>query len=58
MIEMKKEEAIKRIGEKRWEEFNEFMRGQTVGINKDGSIDYYEQDVENFLKPEKRRVWD
>jgi len=55
---MKKEEAIKRIGKKHWKEFNEFMKGQTVGINPDTSTDYYESDVENFLKPKKRRFWD
>ena len=55
---MKKEEVIKRIGKKRWKEFNEFMKGQTVGVNPDGSTDYYARDIENFLKPKERRFWD
>lgn len=55
---MKKGEVIKRIGKRRWKEFNEFMRGQTVGINKDRRIGYYEQDVKNFLRPKERRFWD
>ena len=55
---MKKEEVIKRIGKGRWKEFEEFMRGQTVGVNKGISIDYYKQDVENFLRLKERRFWD
>ena len=55
---MKKEEVIKRIGKKRWKEFNEFMKGQTVGVNPEGRTDYYVWDVENFLKPKERRFWD
>jgi len=34
------------------------MAGQTVRINKDGSTDYYECDVENFLRHPKDRFWD
>lgn len=30
--------------------FNEWMAGQTVGLNKDGSIDYYEYDVEKYAR--------
>ena len=55
---MRKEEVIKRIGKERWKEFLEFMRGQTIGINEDGSTNYYEQDVENFLRPSHRRFFD
>ena len=47
---MKKQEVLKKIGKKHWKEFLNFMKGQTVGINPDGSFDYYEQDVENFLR--------
>ena len=36
-------------------EFNEFMRGQTVGINDDGSTNFYEYDVERFLNTKRRR---
>ena len=51
---MRKEEIIKKIGKKRWNAFCKFMEGQTVSC-KDGIIDYYACDVDNFLnKPEKR----
>lgn len=55
---MNKKEVIARIGEKRWEAFTNFMYGQTVRVNPDGSIDYYEVDVENFLKAPKKRFFD
>ena len=47
---MKKEEVIKLIGKSNWKRFCEWMRGQTVGMNKDGSIDYYENDVKAFMR--------
>lgn len=38
-----------------WREFNKFMRGQTVKIDKKGKVSYYKCDVDNFLtNPEKR----
>jgi len=55
---MKEEEVKEKIGKGKWKEFTEFMKGQTVGINKDGSTDYYRQDVENFLRPRKKRFFD
>ncbi|MFH1752279.1 MAG: hypothetical protein ABH821_05060 [archaeon] len=55
---MNKKQVIERIGKSKWKEFEEFMRGQTVGVNKDGSFDYYEWDVENFLRPIKDRFFD
>jgi hypothetical protein len=55
---MKWEEVVKIIGENKIEDFKEFMRGQTIGINKDGTLDYYEQDVENFLRPVCERFFD
>ena len=55
---LRKSEVIKLIGKKRWKEFEEFMTGQTVGLNEDGSYDYYECDVENFLRPANRRFFD
>lgn len=51
---MNKKEVIKLIGKNRWKEFEEWMRGQTTGINPDGSSDYYEWDVKRYhagLKP-------
>ena len=50
---MNKKQVIAKIGKGRWEEFEEFMYGQTMGLNKSGSLDYYKNDVENFLR--KRR---
>ncbi len=47
---MHKEEVIKRIGKKNWQKFIYFMRGQTCEIYSDGSTNYYECDVENFIK--------
>ena len=36
------------IKEENWVAFCKWMYGQTVGSNKDGSIDYYECDVRSF----------
>lgn len=55
---MRKEHIIDFIGADRWKEFLEFMDGQTVGINKDGSTDYFDQDVSNFLRDPKYRFFD
>ena len=55
---MNKKEVINKIGKKKWKEFLKFMTGQTIGINKDGSYDYYACDVENFLRNEKGRFFD
>lgn len=37
------------IKNKLFEIFLDWMRGQTVGTNPDGSIDYYECDVDAFI---------
>lgn len=42
-----KEEEVK---EYLWESFLEWMNGQTVGINENGSIDYYDSDVMRFCR--------
>jgi hypothetical protein len=34
----------------KWSVFSKWMCGQTVGLNKDGTIDYYEYDVERFIR--------
>lgn len=34
---------------KTWEGFQEWMFGQTYGINKDGSPNWYETDVSRFI---------
>ena len=49
---MTKQEAHKRIlfaGGKP-EDFDNWMCGQTVGLNDDGSFDYYKYDVERFIR--------
>lgn len=33
-----------------WESFIVFMYGQTVGVNNDGSTDFFEWDVEKFIR--------
>lgn len=55
---MRKKEVLNIIGKKRWKEFEEFMTGQTVGINSDGTTDYYDCDVDNFLRPKNKRFFD
>lgn len=55
---MNKKQVIEKIGKNRWKDFCAFMKGQTVGINSDGSTEYYEWDVENFLRPAKQRFSD
>lgn len=45
---MKEKEVKEQIGKENWKDFVKFMRGQTVGINKDGSEEYYDYDVHRF----------
>lgn len=33
-----------------FDKFLEWLTGQTVGLNEDGSIDYYEYDVERYAR--------
>lgn len=43
------EQSVKQlIGEENWEAFCEWISGQTVSVNQDGSINYYDWDVEAF----------
>ena len=37
-----------------WEEFQDFMFGQTYGINDDGSENWYEYDVTRFIRAKRR----
>ncbi len=46
------------IGKDRLKEFYRFMCGQTVSINKDGSTDYFKQDVDNFMRKKEDRFFD
>lgn len=48
------DEAKKMVGEKNWKEFQKWMHGQTVGIYSDGSINYYDHDVNSFIEQKKR----
>ena len=50
---MNKTEVIKLIGKEKWNKFQKFMFGQTVKLNKDNSIDYYDCDVKLFMEIEK-----
>lgn len=47
---MNKKEVIKEIGGENWKMFETWMRGQTVGVSKDGKEDYYTHDVEKFMR--------
>ena len=33
-----------------WDDFQHWMRGQTVGMNEDGSTNWYEYDVNRFIR--------
>jgi len=55
---LNKKQVIEKIGKENWKEFLNFMVGQTVGLNLDGSTDYYGCDVENFLRKPKNRFFD
>jgi hypothetical protein len=45
---MNEQQVKKFIGEENWEDFYDWMRGQTCGTNKDGSLDFYDHDVQAF----------
>ena len=32
-----------------WKDFLQWMRGQTIGIFPDGTVEYYDCDVEKFI---------
>jgi len=46
---MRRADVEKYLYEKVIKKFDKWMRGQTVGRYEDGSIDYYEHDVERFI---------
>ena len=48
-VVLTKAQVIKKIGKKRWKEFEEFITGQTVVVADDGSELFQERDVEVFL---------
>lgn len=41
--------AIEKAGGS-WETFSEWMCGQTMGMNADGTTDFYEHDVNRFIR--------
>jgi len=49
---MTTEEAKQKIEEagKTWEDFQEYMFGETVGLYDDGTTNYYERDVDRFIR--------
>lgn len=49
MTEAEVREKIEQAGGS-WETFNDWMTGQTVGLDEDGTINYYEYDVSRFLR--------
>lgn len=55
---MNEKQAKKLVGNDNWEDFLDFMQGQTVGISKNGDIDYYKWDVERYIENKvSKRVW-
>ncbi|MGI0060122.1 MAG: hypothetical protein ACREBJ_10190 [Nitrosotalea sp.] len=51
---MNKKEICKIISDENWEKFCKFMSGQTVSF-KNGEVDFYECDVQNFINKMKGR---
>jgi hypothetical protein len=49
---MRKKDAKEKIEKAggSWEIFSKWMRGQTCGIYPDGATDYYEYDVNRFIR--------
>ena len=35
---------------KSWDAFKDWMDGQTVGLNDDGTTDYYDSDVQRYIR--------
>jgi len=55
MTTKKAKQLIKKAGGK-WEDFMDFMFGQTYGINKDGSSNWYKIDVERFIRSISKNI--
>jgi len=41
-----------------FKEFKKFVKGQTVTVDNKEKTLYYKHDVDNFLKPKKKRFFD
>jgi hypothetical protein len=53
MTENQAQKTIKESGLD-WNDFEDWMRGQTFGMNEDGTEDIYDCDVERFIRVKKR----
>lgn len=53
---MKEQEVKSYIGTENWNTFLKFMEGQTVGVNNDGSTEFYDSDVERFCGQLERSI--
>lgn len=49
---MVKEKVLEKLKENnlKWSDFMKWMYGQTMGLNEDGTPDYYDWDVERFIR--------
>ena len=47
---MREEEVKKLIGEDKWGDFLDFMSGQAMSMYEDGATNFYECDVDAFIK--------
>jgi hypothetical protein len=48
MTEKQAKQKIEKAGGS-WKVFKKWMYGQTVGVNEDGTTNYYDWDVEKFI---------
>jgi hypothetical protein len=53
---MREQEVKQKLKERglKWSDFNKWLKGQTVGVYLDGTINYYEWDVSRFIEGEMR----
>jgi len=49
MTEKEVRKLLKENG-RTWREFVKWMSGQTLGLNEDGTTDFYDWDVERFIQ--------
>lgn len=47
---MNEREVKELIGDENWDEFEKWICGQTVGIDNNGEINYYQYDVMRFWR--------
>jgi len=48
-MDIKQVKVLLKKHNKKMKDFNMFMRGQTVGLNPDDSVDFYDDDVMRFM---------